>query len=221
MVTTMVRTVRLLMMMMAAAAMCCTASTMLADDVRVSSVLVKLLDQVEVPAREAGVLEEVTVREGQMVETGAPLAKIDDAAALFDKHRAEMELLAAGKEADSDVKVRFARKSLELAEAELRRAIDSQRRFAQSVSQSEMDHLRLSVQKTALEIEQAQLELELTQAGREIKQIEVDAAKHAIRQRRISAPLSGFVADVMRHPGEWVEPGQTILRARRRAGKRR
>lgn len=207
----MARTIRLL----AVALLFTSTSGLTAAELEVSSVLVKLLDQVDVPAREAGVLDEVIALEGEMVEAGATVAQIDDAAAQFDKHRSEMELVAAAKEADSDVKVRFARKSLEVAQSELRRAIDSERRFAQSVSQSELDRLRLSVQKTELEIEQAQLELELAQAGREIKQIEVDSAKHAIRQRQIVSPLSGFVAEVMRHQGEWVEPGQTILRVLR------
>ncbi len=207
----MTRTIRLLAVVMIVA----SASGLAAAEIRVPSVLVKLLDQVEVPAREAGVLDKVIAREGQMVESGAAVAQIDDADAQFDKRRTEMELIAAAKEADSDVKVRFARKSLEVAQAELRRAIESERRFAQSVSQSELDRLRLSVQKTELEIEQAQLELELAQAGREIKQIEVDSAKHAIRQRQIVSPLAGFVAEVNRHQGEWVEPGQTILRVLR------
>jgi macrolide-specific efflux system membrane fusion protein len=184
----------------------------LAADVQVSSVLVKLIEQVEVPARESGALANVTAREGEMVQAGAAVAQIEDADAQFDKRRAQMELLAAGKEADNDVKVRFARKSHEVAEAELQRAVDSERRFAQSVSQSEIDHLRLSAQKTELEIEQAQLELELAQAARELKQIDVDHAEHVIKERRITAPLAGFVAEVMRHQGEWVEPGQTILR---------
>jgi RND family efflux transporter MFP subunit len=183
-----------------------------ADPVVVPSVLVKLIEQVEVPAREAGVLTGVTAREGQMVTAGAALAQIEDADAQFDKRRAQMELLAASKQADSDVKVRFAKKSLEVAEAELRRAVESERRFAQSVSQSELDHLRLTVQKNALEIEQAQLELELSQAVREAKQVDVQAAEHTISQRRITAPLAGFVAEVSRHQGEWVQPGQTVLR---------
>jgi multidrug efflux pump subunit AcrA (membrane-fusion protein) len=197
------------------AAIALAGQEVLADDVQVSSVLVKLIEQVEVPARESGALANVTAREGEMVQAGAAVAQIEDADAQFDKRRAQMEALAAGKQADNDVKVRFARKSHEVAEAELRRALDSERRFAQSVSQSEIDHLRLSAQKTELEIEQAQLELELAQAARELKQIDVEHAEHVIKERRITAPLSGFVAEVMRHQGEWVEPGQTILRVLR------
>ena len=78
-----------------------------ADEIQVSSVLVKLIEQVEVPAREAGVLDSVAVREGEMVEAGAALAQIDDTDAQFDKRTAEIELVAARKLAESDVKVRI------------------------------------------------------------------------------------------------------------------
>ena len=72
-----------------------------------------------------------------------------------------MELVGARKAAESDVKVRYAKKSQEVAESELRRAIDSEKRLAQSVSQSEMEQLKLEVQRGVLEVEQAQLELDL------------------------------------------------------------
>jgi RND family efflux transporter MFP subunit len=183
-----------------------------ADDVQVSAVLVKLIEQVEVPAREAGVLASLAVREGEMVKSGVALAQIEDTEAQFAKRAAAVELLAARKQAESDVKVRYARKSLEVAEAELRRAVDSRKRLPESVSQSELDQLRLLVDRSSLEIEQAQLELELAQAARELKEVDVQSAEHDIQKRKIMAPLAGFVVEVNRHRGEWVEPGQTILR---------
>lgn len=188
------------------------AARLMADEIRVPSVLIKLIEQVEVPAREAGVLAAVNAREGDLVSPGAPLAQIEDTQARFDKRRAELEHQGARRAADSDVKVRFARKSLEVAEADLRRALESSKRFAQSVSQSELDHLRLLVQKSTLEIEQAQLEIELAQALRDVKQHEVEVAQHQIERRQVVSPLAGVVVEINRHRGEWVEPGQTIVR---------
>jgi macrolide-specific efflux system membrane fusion protein len=187
-------------------------SALAAEEIQVSSVLIKLIEQVEVPARESGVLADVMVREGEMVAAGAPLAQIEDADAQLDKRRAQLELVGARRQAESDVKVRFAKKSLEVAQAELRRAVDSEKRLAQSVSQSELDQLRLVVQKNTLEIEQAQLELDLAKTLHEVKQNDLEIAEHSIQQRRISAALAGFVVQINRRRGEWVQPGQTILR---------
>jgi multidrug efflux pump subunit AcrA (membrane-fusion protein) len=188
------------------------APALASDDVQVNSVLVKLSEQVEVPARVAGVLAKISVREGDMVAQSAPVAQIEDADAQLEKRRAQIELAGASKQADSDVKVRYAKKSLEVAEAELRRALDSQKRLAQSVSESELDRLRLLAQKSSLEIEQAKLELELARSERDLKENDLQVAEHDINQRRVTAPLAGFVAQVNRHAGEWVQPGQAILR---------
>jgi macrolide-specific efflux system membrane fusion protein len=183
-----------------------------AAEIEVSSVLVKLIEQVEVPAREAGVLDKIAVREGQMVAAGAAVAQIDDAAVRFEQRNAELELLGAQKLAESDVKVRFALKSSEVAAAELRRALDSQQRLPESVSASELDQLRLLAEKSTLEIEQARLEFDIAKTAQLLKENDVQTAKHNIDQRKITAPLDGFVAQVLRRPGEWVQPGQTILR---------
>lgn len=183
-----------------------------AEDVQVPSVLIKLHEQVDVPARVAGALTAVVAREGEIVEAGAALAQIEDGDAKIEKRRADLELVAARRAADSDVQVRYAKKSLEVAQTELRRAVDSEKRLAQSVSKSELDQLRLLVQRGELEVEEAQLEWELAQTARESKENDVRLADYAILQRRIVAPLIGFVAEVYRHRGEWVQPGQPILR---------
>jgi RND family efflux transporter MFP subunit len=182
------------------------------DDVQVSSVLIKLMEQVEVPAREAGVLTEIHAREGDMVVVGARLAQVEDGDARLEKRRAELELAAARKQADNDVKVRYAMKSLEVSESELRRAVDSSKRLAQSVSQSELDQLKLEVQRNTLEIEEARRELDVAKTACELRENDVAIADFAVAQRRIASPLAGFVAELLRQPGEWVQPGQPILR---------
>jgi macrolide-specific efflux system membrane fusion protein len=197
------------------AAVALASSHSAAEEIEVSSVLIKLIEQVEVPAREAGVLAAVAAREGQMVEAGAQLAQIDDAAAKFEGRKAQLELLGARKLAENDVKVRFARKSAEVAAAELRRAVESKKRLSESVTDSELDQLRLVVERATLEIEQAQLDQELAQTASQLKQNDVEMAEHAIAQRKVTAPVGGFVAEIYRRQGEWVQPGQPILRVLR------
>jgi macrolide-specific efflux system membrane fusion protein len=90
--------------------------------------------------------------------------------------------------------------------------MDSSARLAESVTASELDQLKLEADKTRLEIEQAELEHELAQTTVALKQNDLDTARHAIDQRQILAPLAGFVAQVLKQPGEWVEPGEPIIR---------
>jgi macrolide-specific efflux system membrane fusion protein len=75
-----------------------------------------------------------------------------------------------------------------------------------------MDRLRLVVERGELEVEQAEYEFEIAEFTRQIKENDYLAAEERVQRRRISAPIAGLVVDVQRRPGEWVEPGDTVLR---------
>jgi len=180
--------------------------------VEVPSMLIKLIEQVDVPAREAGVLAAVSVREGQMVEEGHALAQIEDAEARIVEERAKIEIDIARLNAQNDVNSRFAKKSVEVARAELRRSAESNARYPKSVSESEMDRLRLLVEKSALEVEQADHEFQIAGFTCKIKENEHLAAQEKRERHKILAPISGVVVQVSKHRGEWVKPGDTVVR---------
>jgi multidrug efflux pump subunit AcrA (membrane-fusion protein) len=180
--------------------------------VEVPSMLIRIDEQVEAPAREAGVLAAVNVREGQMVGKGACIAQIEDDEARIAADRAKIEMDIAKANAENDVGVRFARKSREVVEAELRRSSEALDRYAKSISASEMDHLRLLVDKSKVEIEQAEHEFKIAGFTREIKAAEFQAAQQAVSRRKITATLGGEVVQVSRHRGEWVKPGDSVVR---------
>jgi len=182
------------------------------EEIEVPSVLIKLIEQVDVPAREAGVLASVNVREGQPVEQGDLLAQIVDTEAQIAEKRAAIELEIARKNAKNDVNIRFAKKSTEVAKAELRRAEESIDQYSKSISDSEMDRLRLVVERSVLEEEQAEYERQIAAYTLQIKENEHLAAEEKVRRRRIVAPLDGVVVDVQRFRGEWVQPGDAVLR---------
>jgi multidrug efflux pump subunit AcrA (membrane-fusion protein) len=182
------------------------------DSVEVPNMLIRIDEQVDVPAREAGVLATVNVREGKMVERGACIAQIEDDEARIAADRAKIEMEIAKANAENDVGVRFARKSREVVEAELRRSTEAVDRYANSISASEMDHLRLLVDKSKVEIEQAEHEFKIAGYTRQIKLADCQAAQQAVSRRKISTPLGGVVVQVSRHRGEWVKPGDSVAR---------
>ena len=71
-----------------------------------------LLEDVQVPALEAGAIKELTVTEGAVVRKGEPLAVLDDREPLVRKLKAELERDAALTKASDDVEIRFAQASL-------------------------------------------------------------------------------------------------------------
>jgi RND family efflux transporter MFP subunit len=183
-----------------------------AEEIRIDSALVTLIEQVEVPARETGVLASVAVREGELVEKGDVLARIDDTEARLLRERAEIDRDIARDEAGNDVKIRFSRKAWGVAKAEVKRAQDAIGRYPGAVSATELDRLRLSADKSELEIEQAERDLASAQLVLRARENELALAEHHVDRCRIVAPLSGVVVQINRRPGEWVEPAQPVVR---------
>ncbi len=182
------------------------------EAIEVESVLVTVVEQVEVPAREAGVLAQLAVKEGDMVEDDALLAQIDDTDARLSLVQADVRLNSVKREAENTVKVRSAKKSLALAQAELQRAEETRKLFPKTISQAEIDKLNLLVSKAELDVEQAEHDLELAQFVLQASRNDVQIANRGVERRRIVAPLSGLVVEINRRKGEWVEPGQPVMR---------
>lgn len=178
----------------------------------VCSVLITLSDQVEVPARAAGVLAEVPVRPGQIVDAGHLLARIEDEQPRLARQRAGIELEIARKQASNDVRVRYARKSAEVSQAELQRAVESIEKYKRSISETELDRLRLEAQRATLEVEQAEHDLDVAAHSARLKEAEHQTAEYEVQRRRIAAPIGGVIVEVHRRRGEWVEPGDAVMR---------
>ena len=179
---------------------------------RVDSVVVTLIEQVEVSARDAGALAAVEVQEGQRVREGQLLARLEDTEAKLVRNKAQFEFDIAKKQAASDVKIRYAKTSLEVATTEERRGLESVGKFSKSVSQSELDQLRLAKEKAALEFEQAGEDQEIARLTARLKQNEVETGTFNVERRQIVSPIAGVVVQIKRHKGEWVQLGESIVR---------
>ncbi len=202
----------------AALALLFTASTSFASagepaaPLVVESVVLRLFEETEVPAQEAGVLTDVVVREGQRVKKGEPLAQIDDQVARLAAEAAQSQYEIARAKATNDVRMRFAKKALEVSQAELRRSTESIERFAKSVSQSQLDVEKLTVERNQLESEQADHEHEVAVLEMKATENELSAAQAQVARRQILAPFDGVIVQIYVRRGEWVEPGQKALR---------
>lgn len=183
-----------------------------ATPLRIDSVLVSLMEQVEVPAREEGQLNQMLVKEGTTVEKGETLAQIEDSESQLLLKQANLEYQVSRAKAENDINIRFARKSHEVAVAELRRAEESIKKYPKSISKTELDRLKLTAEKAELEIEQAAEEAKTSELEARLKENAMSIASLAVQKRKVIAPISGMVVQIMTKNGEWVRPGETVLR---------
>ncbi len=193
-------------------AMCWTPSAWSGERIEVNQVLITLIEEVDVPAREAGVLADVAVKEGQLVNRGDRLAQISDTEVKLIETKAKVELEIARKEADNALRIQFAEKASEVAQKELDRANESIQRYRKSVSDTDLDRLKLTAQEFTLKLKQAHHDLESAQLTAAMREIELELATRSVERRRIFSPLDGVVVQIKRRRGEWVQPGETVAR---------
>jgi macrolide-specific efflux system membrane fusion protein len=199
--------------MLVVAAACWAAAARAADPEPVlERCLVSLMDEAKVPAREAGVLVELPVREGDTVAKGEVIARIDDNQPQMEKRKAQAEHDQAEAKAASDVDLLYSQKAEAVAQKAWEKAENAHRQSPGSVTEVERDRLKLAWEKTALQIRQAELERKLATLAAASKGVEVEAAENAIERRRITAPLDGVVVQVFPHQGEWMQPGDPLAR---------
>ncbi len=188
------------------------SATAAAESIDVRSVLLRLTEQVEIPAQEAGMLAAVMVREGARVQVGDVLAQVDDREVQIRRQRAEVELEIARKEAANELAVREAQEELLVAQEDYTRGKESRDKFTRAITDSELAHLRLAATRAELKLLRTQHEHEVAGLTESLKAKDVEAATLTSQRRRITSPLDGVVVEVFKKPGEWVEPGEPIAR---------
>ena len=183
-----------------------------ADTIEVQSVLINLLDEAKVPARQEGVIKSILVEDGQLVSENDLLAQIDDQQARLAVEQAKTELEIARKQTENFFALRTVEQEHRVAANELRRANESKAKFERSISPADLDRCQLENDRTAVAIEQAKFELEIAKLTHSVRENELAKAASKVEQHGIVAPLAGMVVDVKRQRGEWVMPGEQVLR---------
>ncbi|MSR59836.1 MAG: efflux RND transporter periplasmic adaptor subunit [Planctomycetaceae bacterium] len=158
---------------------------------------ITLLDQVTLAFDRPGIVSMIAPREGDQVEEGQLIAWLQDEVP-------KATLAIAAEEAESDVDIRYAEKAGEVSDAEHQKALETNRRFHDTVTEVEIERLRLAAEKSILEKESAEHRQAVNCLKRDEAQVQLDTF-------RIKAPFSGVVTRVHRKKGEAVRQGDQVL----------
>lgn len=141
-----------------------------------------------------GVVEEVLVDRGDLVEEGDVLARLESSV-----ERARVRFAKARAEAKGPIQSGQAR--LEFATAELER---QQRLDAQDiVSEKDLDEARSSKRV-------AEAELLAAREGRLQAELELEQTRAILERRTIRSPIAGVVVERILSPGEYADPPQIL-----------
>jgi len=183
-----------------------------AESYTVPSCLITLIEDVDVPAQEAGMLKELLVREGDEVKIGDPLGQIDDELEQELKKVAVYKLDVAKKEAKNENSVKAAMAAMQVAEAEVEQAKEANRLRSDTVARAELIRIALGHEHATLQWKQSEYDLEIAEISKLVRQAEDDVAALQLRRRGIVATLDGIVVERYLDEGEWLRPGDRVLR---------
>ncbi|MEN1679323.1 MAG: HlyD family efflux transporter periplasmic adaptor subunit [Planctomycetota bacterium] len=197
---------------------CCLALTLLglpaaAEDFQVENECeVHLVDDLELHATEAGILDHVAVREGSRVRVEDVLVKIDSREVEKAAEIAKYKLNAAVQRALDQVEEDYARASADVARENVRELELTIARVEGSVTDADLRQAKLEHKRAVLQIEKAQHDRKLAELDAWSLKKEYEAAEMAVDRRTLRAPFSGVVVEQYRDEKEWVNPGDPILR---------
>jgi macrolide-specific efflux system membrane fusion protein len=183
-----------------------------AGTIKVEHCEVKLDEEAQVPAQEAGVIMKLGVREGEQIPLNGLMAQIDDMQAQKQRKNAFAEFSGAQEKSKSDIDVRFATAAAEVAKYDFQKSQLANSKAPGSVSDVEMKEKEFAWKKADLAIEQARKQHLVDGFTSDAKQAEVELADESIHRRQINAPIDGVVQKIYAHLGEWVKPGDTVVR---------
>ena len=180
------------------------------DGIPLTDCVVSLKEQVHLPARQSGVLVSLSIREGSRVQAGERIGKVDDVQQRLAHDLAIVERMESAELANSDVDVRFAQASAQVANAELQASRLANNRVDGTVPLSEFRRLELAASKAGLMIERSQSQHRIAGLTLKGRDLALKLAQQKVADCEVESPISGEVMEIQKQPGEWVQPGDTI-----------
>jgi RND family efflux transporter MFP subunit len=163
----------------------------------VSNCRIALSQRAALAGSRMGILQDVDVSAGDLVEHGQVVATLRD-------DQAQQALAIAEKEMSNNVEVRLYQKISELATLEYSKAVELNRSIPGGFSELDIKKLRLAAEKSVLQIEQADF-------LRQMAALRKKEAEVVLESYRITAPFSGVVLQVHKQPGEAIGAGEVVV----------
>lgn len=168
------------------------------------------VERVDIAAKHAGRVAELRVKEGDFVEKDALVARLDTAelmAQLAAGRAAVQRAIAAIARAEADIAIRTAEH--ELAEVEMRRAVELERRAAGPRAEVERRNAQHAI--TEAQILAARAAKEDAKAAKAVAEAQVAQTEALLADTELRSPVAGRVEYRLVHVGEVVASGGRLV----------
>lgn len=170
---------------------------------------VHLIDDIEIPAKESGVLVELNVKEGDAVPANKIIGIIDQELLQIERERAETKLGIAREMASDTSSIDVAKKKYSLA----RHEYQVSERLARKGSKSNQELMRAeySMEASAAEVKVAKMQQREALGQARIEEVNLRQIRQMINNSQVETGFNGQVLKIFKHPGEWVNKGEPIV----------
>ena len=180
--------------------------------VHIAHALVTAIDDVKVPARDPGSLTKINVKGGELVNADFVLGEVDNRDTLAKQRIAQGEYDAALAQYNSKAEIEAAKKGYEVANAEWEQAKEIRARTPGAISTQEYRRAEFQAQRAWAQIQVAETDNLVAGLTSKMKKAQLDATDIELSKKKIDAPIQGQVVEVYKHMGEWVQPGDPVVR---------
>jgi len=142
----------------------------------------------EVATAEVGIVREVFVKQGDYVETGTPIGRLDNDQQSVQLREAELDAASLGVLETARREVEFNRRRVE----EMAKLVETGKGSPKELERYE------------LELHIAEAKLRSQEEAKEVSRARLAKAKIMLSERTIRAPHSGTVVEVYKDPGEYI-----------------
>ena len=171
---------------------------------------VKLMQDIMIPAEEEGLLSELNVKEGDAVPSGKIIGEIDagrmELALEEARKKHEIQLMKASSKSAYNVAVKKYRLAGEEYESSVRLGKKG------STSAHEVRRAKYSMEAAYAEAQEAKDQRKEAAGLAALEEINVRQIEMVIGKMRISTPFDGNVLEILKHPQEYVQKGENVVR---------
>ena len=180
------------------------------DSVKIDVAVVTWINDIEVPARLKGFIDQLAVDEGDDVALGTVLAKLDPASIDSEYKASQIRAANAQRQADDETPLKYAQATLDVAVRELQTGEELFRKNA--LPSQELERLRLSKIQAELQVDRSKAQMEIDKGAVDLEKQNVESVNQLLIRHTIVAPFAGQIIKVNRRAGEYIQEGETLLR---------
>jgi hypothetical protein len=190
-----------------------TAQTVSENEISMPVCSVEFIDNVMLPAQEAGKLQEVFIKEGEAVPTGKIVALIDDRLLRSSLREAQLLEQQALEKATDEI-------SKQAAEAEFRLSsneYETARNLGRKGSQAQNEVARAGFQKDIAKLKYRAAIRDGNYAADEaaVAKAQADRVRERIELHRLRVEFDGYVIKLLKQDGEWCQAGEPVMQVAR------